>query len=330
MAVVAPIIQYLFETGRSTKNSVTFTNEVIANSIFNVVSTCNGSINTSQFISVECKGPSESAFAANSGCLACSNIETQFKVNQNNFETNLALNNSDYVPKSFGDMPLELQTRVNNSCRLQCVNCIVEDVVQTNTTSLTLSCENDVNFESQLENQIAASVESTLTNKQDAISVFLSGFIQDKAQLSQDFANEVVNNFTTNIKNNVFSDMKSAQSVVIGSPTATSNQSFYVSNLQQSIQQSGILESVVRSDITSNLYNGVDFQAIQDQFRKNDTIGDIADTLEGLITGLADLFQSGVGKVMIIMTVIVAGIVVVAVILMAFNPNLAKNLIVGK
>jgi hypothetical protein len=328
-ALVGAGFAYLFGKGETITDHVSFQNEMISKSVFNAIQKCNTEFDITQFIGVDCKaGSATKPFAGNQGCLKCLDVQNKFRLSRNQYQIDAVASVPGYIPQTFEELPQDVIDGygVDKVCQFQCTNCIFDRVTQTSSTAVNVKCSFSVQFLEDLKSEVKASVSESINNKQDVLGQLGSMFSSNTDSLSTNYASYVSSKFDVEMQSLVLTDIESIQSITIGGATDT-NDSYYVNNLQQSIHIKGIVSSVSNANFVNKITSTNDFNASLKQFNKNDTTGDIAKDLANTITGLAKLWGSIVGKVIMLVVTLLVGILVVVGALMAFKPKIAQQLL---
>ena len=328
IAAVGAAWAYLHAQGTSNINHVDLTNQVVATSLFQALRTCSGSQTSDQFLSVTCGNDGGSGpFAENRGCRRCIDVHTQFELNQNLYEAEVAQNNPGYTPQSVLDLTPELRFRwrdLENICESVCRDCVVKDVEQTTSFEAKLECFTTDSFQQDFRSQIQASVESLLKNKQDFLGAAGDLFTTNVNELTTNYANEVANEFETRISDIVQSDLSAIQSIQLG--VGDNNHSFYVQGLSQSVQVNGIVSSISKTNFVNNITDVTQFNATLSLLNSNDTTGDLANAALSTLDSLADIWEGVVGKVLIIVSVVMIGMILVVGGIMIIKPKETQDL----
>lgn len=332
-------------------NNVDFQNSVISQSVFNAYSDCKADIDVDQYITIQCNATSgtNKPFAENLGCLACTAAQNKYVQNMNKFQNEWAALNPDNPTISFDTLPESTKdlwwageggvtpgegngSRNQNNisfgglCQIPCQDCIVGNINQAAKITFTESCSSSSDFATSLKSQVYASINSFMKNKDDVFGSLTSIFSSDIEKTSNAYSDHVVNKYMTDLKTIVESEMKVTQSIKIGNPDGA-NQSYYINNISQTMTANGVLNSISKNNFVNSLTTQQQIDETLKQYHKNDTTGDIAGDISKTITGLADIFGSVVGKVIIIIATLLVGIIAIVAAIAAFKPKFAKKML---
>ena len=180
-------------------------------------------------------------------------------------------------------------------CKLKCKACVVSDVSQTQSFSWQSRVFNKSDVKNTFDTNIKTNLDQALTDNQDVLNS-LAGALgpADRQRLSTFIANRIAQRVTEDVLENFYTRVKSVQIVVI-SGNGTS-----VRGVTQNSAVSGVTDVVSQTKISNALLSETEWSNQQTLYNDENTIGAVGGALRKAALSFGELFDSIIGKIMVI------------------------------
>lgn len=321
--VAGGAMNILGERGRRTEEEyLTILNKVTANVAIQALQECQNTIDTSQTLDLNCGDFPISGEDYNQTPTCLLMVDLVSSRLDGNYaklvEEAQGYDANVHVPGGIGNLAQQKQMAIDalhaagarDPTSFVCQACSSFNVSQKQVLSISSNCSFTDTIQNTINSQMGAAVSQELKNKESFIGEIggvLSGGNRDC--MSADLANKMTSNMNANVVTKLITNIRSAQSLSI----ADNSRSVFVDSVKQSINLKSLATLTSRLGIQNGLYNTDDVKAGQNLYYSNDAIDDLASSLGETITGMAEIVNSTVGK----MLFVVIGLGAVAIIMFA-------------
>lgn len=294
---------------------LTETNNILNNlsisAITNSSTNCFASLDGSQTIQVNA-GSNQFSTGGNSPCNLCiQNMKDIYNARlllEQDLGRGQKINPVLETAMLTGSLPTSTDKKAQQlgPCSAVCKSSIIQDISQSQKLTTKQTCNVENNITNQIQNNIAGQIDSQLKNQQDVFGQFESLFTSNRQSEITKLSSNLSQNITTNFIQNLHQTLKNHQIIDI------SGSSVLVEGVSQGFTGSivGSLQST--NSVVNELKNSAQYAISQSLLNKNDTLGDLAKSLERTIDNFADLLESTAGQIVIIVSAIILGIMIVA------------------
>jgi len=302
-------MNYLYSQGFVNFNGIDSVNRIMATSFYEASFVCQESIAAGQLVKINCTDlPAISSPGLTDNCTKCQELKKTLLFERTKLEKQaVQLSSGTYVPQELsGQTKIAWDSNTTDSpyydpCRMVCSSCLIETNEQNLFVSISQKCfsEQSVAFNTQMKTNIYDQLIRLMVDKQKQLAAVnvkdaLDPTLRDN--LVRNITNELYTAFSTKISSDVVASVLQYQEMSI------SNQSYSVSMQHnvQSITVDILVEIFSKFYQKANYYNQAEIATKTTNLMKNDDLSSLRDSLNTIITTIEDLWNSAVGKIIIV------------------------------
>ena len=301
-----------------TEANIMMYNSIFTSALVTAMLNCKGQGTSTQFQSISCSPPED--FEQNIGCVAATETLSALLAAREQLETDANRIDPNYIrqePNAYVREVMTIGVFGNSACDW----CVVNDISQNNTVNTDISCISSNEFVQEVRNNIKTSTSQMAGTATDVTGDIASVFKNDEDCVVANVASEISTSVTDQDITNLASTSVLAQEMII------TGESVWMQRLVQGITYESVLTLVEDGQFFNNLYDSETEMAGQDILRKNESFNDLVNELDKTVVGLTNIFESTMGKTLIILGLFFIGITIILIIVFTTNPQLANDIL---
>lgn len=180
------------------------------------------------------------------------------------------------------------------ACKVKCKACVVSDVSQTQSFSWRVGAFNKSVVKNTFDATIKTNLDQALTDNQDVLSS-VAGALgpADRQKVSTFIANRIAQMVTEDVLENIYTRVSSVQNVTISGSTVARG-------ITQNSAVSGVTDVISKRNISNTLLSETEWSNQQTLYNDENTIGAVGGALRKAALSFGELFDSIIGKIMVI------------------------------
>lgn len=190
-------------------------------------------------------------------------------------------------------------------CELVCKSVVQTNISQKISATAKETCTVSNTVRNDVQQQLSEEIKSYLSDQQDIFGKLGSLFVSNQDTMAVNLASSLSTSTNTSLVNTIHSRIKNIQEYVL-----TASSSVFTDGVQQSAKatQVGNLNAV--SNTLDQIRQSASYSITQALIYENDTIGDLAKDLGGIVDALAAFSENLVASTLVAVCLVIAVIVI--------------------